>query len=190
MWMLQCFLLRSTEQNSHRKYYESKCGEETEEETIQRLPHLGTHPIYSHQTWTLLWMTGSACWWKPDMAVSWEALPEPAKYWGRCLEPTIVLNKGSQLKELEKVLKELRRFAALLGEQLCQTARLPHTLPSSWGLDHQPKNTHGGTYGSLHICGRGWLCWTSVGRAAPGPKFLQCPSAGNIMAGRWEWVGR
>ena len=33
---------------------ETKCGAETEGKTIQRLPHLGTHPIYSHQTQTLL----------------------------------------------------------------------------------------------------------------------------------------
>jgi hypothetical protein len=25
-------------------------------------------------------MPGSACWWKPEMAVSWEALPDPDKY--------------------------------------------------------------------------------------------------------------
>jgi hypothetical protein len=30
---------------------------------------------------------------------------------------------GSQVEELEKGLKELREFAALLGEQQCQTAR-------------------------------------------------------------------
>jgi hypothetical protein len=47
-----------------------KCGAETEGKAIQRLPHLGIHPIYSHQTWTLWWMPGSACLWKPDMAVS------------------------------------------------------------------------------------------------------------------------
>jgi hypothetical protein len=35
---------------------ETKCGAKTEEKTIQRLPHLGTHPIYSHQTQRLLWM--------------------------------------------------------------------------------------------------------------------------------------
>jgi hypothetical protein len=29
---------------------EPKCGAETEGMTIQRLPHLGTHPTYSHQT--------------------------------------------------------------------------------------------------------------------------------------------
>jgi hypothetical protein len=40
---------------------ETKCGEETEGKAIQRLPHLGIHPIYSHQTWMFLWMLGSAC---------------------------------------------------------------------------------------------------------------------------------
>jgi hypothetical protein len=33
---------------------ETKCGAETEGKAIQRLPHLGIHPIYSHQTQTLL----------------------------------------------------------------------------------------------------------------------------------------
>jgi hypothetical protein len=28
----------------------TKCGAETEGKPIQRLPHLGIHPIYSHQT--------------------------------------------------------------------------------------------------------------------------------------------
>ena len=40
---------------------ETKCGAETEGMTIQRLPHLGIHPIYNHQTQTLLWMPTSAC---------------------------------------------------------------------------------------------------------------------------------
>jgi hypothetical protein len=35
---------------------ETKCRAETEEMTIQRLPHLGIHPTYNHQTQTLLWM--------------------------------------------------------------------------------------------------------------------------------------
>ena len=39
----------------------TKCGAETEEKAIQRLPDLGIHPIYSHQTQTLLWMLGSSC---------------------------------------------------------------------------------------------------------------------------------
>jgi hypothetical protein len=36
---------------------ETKLGAETEKTTIQRLPHLGIHPIYNHQTQTLLWMS-------------------------------------------------------------------------------------------------------------------------------------
>ena len=40
---------------------ETKFRAETEGMTIQRLPHLGIHPIYSHQTQTLLWMPTSAC---------------------------------------------------------------------------------------------------------------------------------
>jgi hypothetical protein len=33
---------------------ETKCGAETEGKAIQRLPHLGIHPICSHQTRKLL----------------------------------------------------------------------------------------------------------------------------------------
>jgi hypothetical protein len=40
-----------------RRNMETKCGAETEGKAIQRLPHLGIHPIYSHQTLTLLWMS-------------------------------------------------------------------------------------------------------------------------------------
>ena len=39
---------------------ETKCGEETEGMTIQRLPNLGIHSIYNHQTQILLWMPTSA----------------------------------------------------------------------------------------------------------------------------------
>jgi hypothetical protein len=40
---------------------EMTCRAETEEKAIQRVPHLGIHPIYSYQTQTLLWMATSAC---------------------------------------------------------------------------------------------------------------------------------
>jgi hypothetical protein len=40
---------------------ETKCRAEIEGKAIQRLSHLGIHPIYSHQTLTLLWMPRSAC---------------------------------------------------------------------------------------------------------------------------------
>ena len=40
---------------------ETKCAAETEGMTNQRLPYLGIHPIYNHQTQTLLWMPIRAC---------------------------------------------------------------------------------------------------------------------------------
>jgi hypothetical protein len=40
---------------------ETKCGAETQGKAIQRLTHLGIHPIYCQQTKTLLWMPTSAC---------------------------------------------------------------------------------------------------------------------------------
>jgi hypothetical protein len=40
---------------------DTKCGLETEGMTIQRLPHLGIHPINNHQTQKLLWMPTRAC---------------------------------------------------------------------------------------------------------------------------------
>jgi hypothetical protein len=39
---------------------ETKCGAETERMNSQRLPHLGIHPIYNHQTKTPLWIPTSA----------------------------------------------------------------------------------------------------------------------------------
>jgi hypothetical protein len=40
---------------------ETKVGAETEGRTIQRLPHLGIHPIYNYQTQTLLHMPERFC---------------------------------------------------------------------------------------------------------------------------------
>ena len=40
---------------------EAKCGEDTEGMTIQKLPHLGIHPINTHQTQTLLQMPARDC---------------------------------------------------------------------------------------------------------------------------------
>jgi hypothetical protein len=90
---------------------ETKGGAETEGKTIQRLLHLRIHPIYCHQTQTLLWMPTSACWQEPYIANSWEALPEPDKYRVGCSQPTIGPSTGSPIEELEKWLKELKKLA-------------------------------------------------------------------------------
>ena len=79
----------------------TKCGAQTEGNAIQRLSHLGIHPIYTHQTQTLLWIPRSTCWQEPDIAVSWEAMPVPNKYRGRCSHPAIGLSIGSPVEELD-----------------------------------------------------------------------------------------
>jgi hypothetical protein len=52
-------LLRRGNEIPMERVTETKCGAETERMTIQRLPHLGIHPIYNHQT--LLWKPTSTC---------------------------------------------------------------------------------------------------------------------------------
>jgi hypothetical protein len=78
--------------------------------TIQRLPHLWIHPIYSFQTQTLLRMSTRPCWQEPDIADSWEALPVPGKYISGCSQPSIRWSTGSPMKDLEKVHKVLKGF--------------------------------------------------------------------------------
>jgi hypothetical protein len=82
------------------------------------------------------------------------------------------------MEELEKELKELKELAAPMGGTTIRTNQYPQ---GSWGLNHQPKSTHGGTHGSSHICSRGWPCWTSMGGEALGPEKAQCPSVGEFQ---------
>ena len=71
------FLLRRGNKIPMEGVTETKCGAETEEMTIQRLPHLGIHHIDNHQNQTLFWMPTRACCQEPDIAVSeslWQCL--------------------------------------------------------------------------------------------------------------------
>jgi hypothetical protein len=54
-------LLRSGNKIPMEGVTETKFGAYTEGMTIQRLPHLGFHPINHHQTQTLLQITTRAC---------------------------------------------------------------------------------------------------------------------------------
>jgi hypothetical protein len=96
---------------------ETKYGAETEERTIQRLSHLGIHPINKHQNQTLLWMPTRHCWQEPDIAISWVALTVPDKYRSECSQPSIGLSPDLPMKEPEKVPKELKGSEALQKEQ-------------------------------------------------------------------------
>ena len=79
--------------------------------------------------------------------------------------------------ELEKGLKEMRGFAAH-GES---NRGNWSDCWRSWTLEHQAKNTNGGTHGSGHICGREWSYWASVGREALGPDRVPCPRVGECQ---------
>ena len=57
---------------------------------------------------------------------------------------------------------------------------------SSWGLNHQPKSTHGGTYGASCTYGRGWPCWISVEGEALEPEGVPCHSVGECQGGKTE----
>ena len=87
---------------------ETKGGAIFEGKTIQRLPHLGFHPIYSYKTQTLSSMPTSSCCLEPCIAVTWEALLVHDKYGGRHSQPMYRV----PMEELEKGHKELKGFAA------------------------------------------------------------------------------
>jgi hypothetical protein len=105
-------LLRRGKQNDNGRITETKFRAETEGMTIQRLPHLGFHPINNHQTQALLQMLARFCRQDPDIALSCEALPVPGKYRSGCSQSSIGQSTWSTMKELENVPKELKGFAA------------------------------------------------------------------------------
>jgi hypothetical protein len=55
------FLLRMGNKILMEGVTETKCEAETEGMTIQRLPHLGLHPMNNHQTHTLFQMPTRPC---------------------------------------------------------------------------------------------------------------------------------
>ena len=107
------FLLRIRNKIPMEGVTEAKFGAETKGWTIQRLPHLGIHPIIIHQTQTLLHMPAIFSWQDPDIAISWEAMAVPDKYRSGCSQSSIGWNTGSPMEELEKVPKELKGSATL-----------------------------------------------------------------------------
>jgi hypothetical protein len=102
-WVDTSFLLRMGNKIIVEGVTETKFGAETEERTIQKLSHPGIHPIYNHQTQTLLHMPARFCWKDPDKAVSCEAMPVPGKYRSGCSQSSIGWNTGPLNKELERV---------------------------------------------------------------------------------------
>jgi hypothetical protein len=88
-------------------------GAEMEERTIQRLPHLRTHPINNHQTQTVSHMPARFCWQDPDITISCEVIPVPGKYRSGCSQSSIVWNTGPLMKKLENIPKLLKGSTTL-----------------------------------------------------------------------------
>jgi hypothetical protein len=76
---------------------------------IQRLSHLGIHPICTHQTPTLLLMPKSICWQELAMAILSEVLAEPDQQ--RCRYSQPLDWAQGQVGELGEGLKELKGIA-------------------------------------------------------------------------------
>jgi len=144
-------LLRRGSKNIHKGNVATKFGAKTEGEDIQRLPHLGIHLIYSHQTQTLLLMARIISWQKPDIAVSWEALPDHDKYtWWM-----LIVNHWTESRVPNGGIRESIEWSEGVYN-LIRTA-IP-TNQSSQGLNHHPKSTQRQIHGSTCICSREWPC--------------------------------
>jgi hypothetical protein len=90
-------------------------GAKKEGKTIKRLLHPWIHPIFSHQTKTLLHMPERFCLQDPDITPSCESMPMPEKYRSGCSQSSIGWNTGPLMKELEKGPKELNGFCSPIG---------------------------------------------------------------------------
>ena len=148
--------------------FKGQCSE-TEGKAIQRLPHLGIHPIWKYQIQTLLPMPRRACWQEPCIAVPWEALPEPDQYRCEWMQPNIGLSSGTPIEEL---CKDWRSWRDVQPHRKNNNINQP---------DHQPKSTHGGTHGSSCICSRGWPYRASMGGEALGLVQAWCPQLSAML---------
>jgi hypothetical protein len=107
------FLLRMGNKIPMEGVTETKIRAKTKGKTIQRLPHLGIHPIYNNQTQILLHTPERFCCQDSDIALSCESMPMPGKYRNGSSQLSIGWNTGPLMKELEKLPKELKGSATL-----------------------------------------------------------------------------
>ena len=83
------------------------------------------------------------------------------------------------IEVLEKGLKELKELKGFVTHRKNNNINHPDVPPqSSQGLNHQPKDTHGGTHGSSCICSRGWPSQTSMEGESLGPMKALCLRVG------------
>jgi len=116
-------------------------------------PTWGSSPYtYSHQTQSLLLMPRSACWQEADMAVSWEAVPEPDKYRCCCTQTTIGLIMGTPVENFGTRTVGAEGVCKCIGRITISTNQNPQKLP---GTKPPTKEYTGGTQDSSWRYSRG-----------------------------------
>ena len=141
--------------------------------TVKRLPHLGIHPINSHQTQTLLHMPAKFCWQEPDISVSCEAMPVPGKYRSGCSQLSNWMEHRAPNGGDRERTQGAKGVCIPTGRTTMWTNQYPRALDSSC------------------ICNRRWPSWLSLGRKAPWSSKLYMPQyRENNGAKKCEWVGR
>ena len=139
------------------------CVAVMEGKVIQRLPHLGIYPIYSHQRQKVLFMPKSTCWQEHDILFSWEVLAEHNR--DRCSQLVIGLSTGFPMEKLAKD----RRWWGLQLHRRNSNIKHPDPLPrATQVLKYQPSSINEGTHGSIFICNRRFHCWAPIGEEAIG----------------------
>jgi hypothetical protein len=130
----------------------TESGTETEGKAIQKLPHLGIHPIYSHQTQTLLLMPKSACWQETDNSC---LLRGCVRAWPIQMQ-MIADNHWTEHGVPNGRVRGRTEGAEGVCNSIGRTTILTNqTSQSSQGLNHQPKSIHGGIHVSRCTCTRG-----------------------------------
>ena len=98
-------------------------GARIEEKIIQRLSHLGIHPLCSHQTHAPFLMVRSAYWQEPDIDASSEALPESYRYRLRMLAANHQTEHRDPSEGARERTESAERFATSWEEQHRQPAK-------------------------------------------------------------------
>ena len=144
------FLLRIGNKIPMKGVTETKFGAKTKGWTIQRLPHLGIHPIISHQTHTLLHNAIKILLMGPCYScIIWGY----ASAWQieKCMLTDIYkLEHRSPNREARESTQGAEGVCNLIGGTIW-TNQYPQSLFSSC------------------ICSRRWPSWPSMGREAPWP---------------------
>jgi hypothetical protein len=87
------------------------------------------------------------------MAGPREAVPEPGKYRGRCLQPTIRLRMGALNRGVSEKTERAEGVCNPIGRTTILTNQ---SLKSFQGLNYKQRRAHVETQDSSCICNRAW----------------------------------